>query len=169
MATITGDHEGGTGLEGIGQDGVVGSVTADRGHVAGSSRHLVREIDEEGFDLPPLHGVEAERGGEHPAELVDDDRREQQAEPTGDGFVDDSARGAGGDQRRNEHVGVADDSGLHVLSARTASTSNLGVLRAQATLLSGLTSRPLEPGEPLERDTLARNGTFEVWPTVIAR
>lgn len=93
-----------------GEDQVVVGVAADRlGRVRGGGDHFRRQIDEQLPDTLPAPRLEADLLRQDPLQLDQHRLGKYQLDPAVDRLLEDPARRPGGDERRDEDVGVAGD------------------------------------------------------------
>lgn len=110
MTAIAGDEHLDPGRDRAGEDQVVVGVAAGRLRpVPGRGDQLRRQVDQQLLDRPPAVGLEAELLGQDPLQLGQYRSGQDQFETGIDRLLEDPARRPGGDERRDEDVGVAGD------------------------------------------------------------
>lgn len=110
MTTIAGHEHLDPGLDHTGEDQVVIWVATDRlGPARGRVDQFGREVDQKLLDRLPSVELEAELPGQDPLELDEHRTGQDQLDPAVDRLLEDPTRRPGGDERRDQDVGVAGD------------------------------------------------------------
>jgi hypothetical protein len=110
VTTIAGHQHLDRGAHRTGEDQIVVWVAADRlGRAGGGLDQFGREVDKKLLDAVPTVEREAELPGQDPLQLDQHGAGQDQLDPPVDRFLEDPARRPGGDERRDEDVGVAGD------------------------------------------------------------
>lgn len=110
MSAIAGDDDLDPGCHRTGEDQVVIRVAADRlGPARGGVDQFGCEVDQKLLGSLPAVFLEAELHGQDPLKLNDHRTGQDQLDPAVDRLLEDPARRSGGDERRDEDIGVAGD------------------------------------------------------------
>lgn len=110
MATIAGHEHLDPGRDRAGEDQIIVGIAADRlGPARRGIDQFGREIDDQLPGRLPALRLEADLLGQDPLQLDQHRSRNDQLDPPVDRLLEDPARRPGGDERRDEDIGVAGD------------------------------------------------------------
>jgi hypothetical protein len=124
VATIAGHENLDPCFYRAGEDQIVVSVAADRLWPArGGGDQFHREVDEQLLDRLPTVGLEAELPGQDALQLDQHGPGQDELDAGVDRLLEDPARRASGDERRDEDVGVAGDAQDQRRPERNSSTT----------------------------------------------
>lgn len=155
---VAADEQVCAGVDGTGKDGIVVRVAGDGGRAFLRRRSTGCDLSEQLANLPPAARVETEFPGENLIELLGDDIGHEKVDPAVDRRLEHAARGAVGDQRRDEDIGVAEDEDWSASSTAHLVDQRLDVLGADPALLGAKPPVPLQVPELLDLQLAPKSG-----------